>query len=345
MSLYENIKCPVCNETFKEGDDIVTCPDCGTPHHRECYEKLGKCVNASLHNTEFIFSRESESVAEPEIKKAELTQDEYYVPSENKGEQKATKVCAVCKTEIPADAEICPSCGTAQLNAETSAGHQENNAGTNFKNANDEIDGVKITDVASAIAVNPLKYLVKFKKNKKINWNWSAFIFGPYFFFFRKLYLPGVIITALQLACKLVVFTFYSKELSVVMNGIESAYSAKDRNQIFEAVMQLSQTPEYAKVSLAMTIIFAVTLVLHFICAITADSLYRKKIINIVKNVDEKIENFDSFSISNPFLDIYDKNLSMDEVRKQLLMRQGGVSTFAPLIAFLAVYLITGFMP
>lgn len=41
MSLYENQKCPVCGVAFKSGDDIVTCPECGTPHHRQCYEKSG----------------------------------------------------------------------------------------------------------------------------------------------------------------------------------------------------------------------------------------------------------------------------------------------------------------
>ena len=31
MDFYK-YKCPVCNKQFKEGDDIVVCPECGTPH-------------------------------------------------------------------------------------------------------------------------------------------------------------------------------------------------------------------------------------------------------------------------------------------------------------------------
>ena len=42
MDFYK-YKCPVCNKQFKESDDIVVCPDCGAPHHRECWEKEGKC--------------------------------------------------------------------------------------------------------------------------------------------------------------------------------------------------------------------------------------------------------------------------------------------------------------
>jgi len=48
---YIGHPCVVCEEVFKEGDDIVVCPDCGTPHHRACYEKLGHCGNTALHGT------------------------------------------------------------------------------------------------------------------------------------------------------------------------------------------------------------------------------------------------------------------------------------------------------
>ena len=49
MPSYKNEKCPVCNTEFKDGDDIVTCPVCGTPHHRECYNKIGHCINEDKH--------------------------------------------------------------------------------------------------------------------------------------------------------------------------------------------------------------------------------------------------------------------------------------------------------
>lgn len=52
---FENQICPVCNEKFKESDEIVVCPECGTPHHRDCYNSLGECKNASLHKEGFSF--------------------------------------------------------------------------------------------------------------------------------------------------------------------------------------------------------------------------------------------------------------------------------------------------
>ena len=52
---FENQICPVCNEKFNENDEIVVCPDCGTPHHRNCYNSLGECKNKSLHSEGFSF--------------------------------------------------------------------------------------------------------------------------------------------------------------------------------------------------------------------------------------------------------------------------------------------------
>jgi hypothetical protein len=52
---FENQVCPVCEEKFKENDEIVVCPECGTPHHRDCYINLGECKNSALHNENFTF--------------------------------------------------------------------------------------------------------------------------------------------------------------------------------------------------------------------------------------------------------------------------------------------------
>lgn len=49
---FKKYVCPVCNNAFNENDDVVVCPDCGTPHHRECWNSLGKCFNNELHGSE-----------------------------------------------------------------------------------------------------------------------------------------------------------------------------------------------------------------------------------------------------------------------------------------------------
>ena len=55
---FTEYKCPVCDKQFKKGDDVVVCPECGTPHHRECYEKEGHCHFADKHGADFSFEKE-----------------------------------------------------------------------------------------------------------------------------------------------------------------------------------------------------------------------------------------------------------------------------------------------
>ena len=44
MSRYTGEKCLICSQDFKEDDDVVVCPECGTPYHKDCYKEKGSCV-------------------------------------------------------------------------------------------------------------------------------------------------------------------------------------------------------------------------------------------------------------------------------------------------------------
>lgn len=82
MSRFTNKLCPVCRERFREGDDIAVCPECGTPHHRECFLKNKKCGVEEFHAEGFTWNGRLPD--EPEPSGAERP----------------------ASSEIPADAEI-----------------------------------------------------------------------------------------------------------------------------------------------------------------------------------------------------------------------------------------------
>ena len=68
---YYNKVCDGCSEIMLEGDDIVVCPECGTPQHRECYKKNNECVNVHLHAEGYDWraahaEQEAPKEAEPE---------------------------------------------------------------------------------------------------------------------------------------------------------------------------------------------------------------------------------------------------------------------------------------
>lgn len=52
---YLGLKCGVCGEDFKKDDDVVVCPECGTPSHRTCYKDNKGCPNADKHGEDFVF--------------------------------------------------------------------------------------------------------------------------------------------------------------------------------------------------------------------------------------------------------------------------------------------------
>lgn len=53
---YTNQICDGCGKIFAEGEDIVVCPECATPQHRECYKNNGGCVNAHKHGEDFTWT-------------------------------------------------------------------------------------------------------------------------------------------------------------------------------------------------------------------------------------------------------------------------------------------------
>ena len=49
MPKYYGCPCEGCAKPLTLKDDIVVCPDCGAPYHRDCYEKLGRCIHTPAH--------------------------------------------------------------------------------------------------------------------------------------------------------------------------------------------------------------------------------------------------------------------------------------------------------
>ena len=64
---FENQICPVCEKTFTENDTIVVCPECGTPHHKDCYFSLGECKNKALHAEGFSYKIEEKENAKIDV--------------------------------------------------------------------------------------------------------------------------------------------------------------------------------------------------------------------------------------------------------------------------------------
>ena len=99
--------------------------------------------------------------------------------------------CTKCGFNMTDDTKFCPNCGTAV--EETEKQQQED---FYQKDIVDE-------DVKLLIGKNQEYYVPKFSMmkqlNKKMTWNWPAFLIGPVWFMYRKMYHYGLGLMAFSL--------------------------------------------------------------------------------------------------------------------------------------------------
>ena len=97
---FTQYTCPVCNEKFQSGDDVVVCPECGAPHHRSCYEKENRCFFQDRHKEQFSYESLFEQKQEQNNQQTQGFEDF------------ETIICPVCFLKNPKGSRTCARCGT-----------------------------------------------------------------------------------------------------------------------------------------------------------------------------------------------------------------------------------------
>ncbi len=199
---YSGVKCPVCNEFFNSQEDIVVCPLCGTPHHRACYKQNGECANAERHNEGYRWES-VEPVAEPVKENSNQQIPPFFTGDGNPHNSRdAASTVFWANQQNPFSAypkELC--------------------------------EGAETEEATEFLGMNAFKYLQNFfyEKSGKKTFNWAAFLFMPYWFFYRKMVKIGVIFMAIIL-------------------GVSVLVSIPDSSQSFAAEL-MEWTEEYQSVN------------------------------------------------------------------------------------------------
>ncbi len=291
---YENEKCSVCGEFFKEDDEVVVCPECATPHHRSCFTQNGNCANEHLHEEGFVWQssekKEPEKPAQPET-----------VQSENEEE---TVTCPECGAVNKKKAFSCSNCGMI-LNEELVKQFQPPKEGSVFIEGkpvddNDFIDAEKTVTVAEAAAFIQKKkesYVKTFLdakvNNRKPRFNFAAFIFGPLWFFFRKIYKAGFAFIGLIVAVMCFVMTFYVKICGEAFSFILENQDALMQETVDEAFYThvaelISKGVEgHPTEVMIMAGLLLLIPVINFIGGIFANKFYLGHIKNTVSKIKE----------------------------------------------------------
>ena len=235
---YENEKCPVCGIAFSEGDDTVVCPECGTPHHRSCYNENGRCVNEHLHEEGFVWRKQN--------KEAEIIIEEFK-PREKRSEDGDVQVCPECGAENKKRALVCTNCA-AVLSPEIREQFEGPKTAPVFIDGQpvDDIDyvdeekTVTVKEAACFIQRGKESYIKAFLdakvNHRKPKFNIAAFLLGPYWFFFRKIYKAGFAFAGIVLAINCFVMSFFMTACGDGMRFFMENYTALMQNPVDEAL-------------------------------------------------------------------------------------------------------------
>lgn len=208
MFRFEDKLCPVCREAFHEGDDIAVCPECGTPHHRACYQLKNKCALEELHAEGFVWRGRLPDEPEP-----------VYTPPE------------------PDPAEVSPNDGEEGIELTPAEFLQYVNMMT------DTIDNVTMQELLHYTAQSFMHYRLAFAairgqgmKKRIANFNICSGLFAPVFQFYRRMDFFGVIVL-LVMILPMLLLTIAERNMLFGEATLNALYLAANILSIAETVL------------------------------------------------------------------------------------------------------------
>jgi len=322
-----------------EDDDIVVCPECATPQHRSCWLENGHCINQDKHGTDFIWTPDSNK-PEQNVPDSEPNTD--FSPktiicnncgSENSAgmsfcghcgfqlnqpeKNSSEGICPYCGKTIDSKFEICPYCG-APITPFSSSNFKKYSVNSGMDD-NEIIGGHTVGELSIYIRTNVAKYLSKFKNiagGNGISFNWAAFVFGPLWFFFRKIYKAGIFLLLVSACIGLIVSSASETINSIMYPYAEQITDGTISQEVMTELMEKIVQSTYKPISIA----FILLVILHIICALTANRIYYKKI--------------------NSDFNVLNQEVSDINMRRMLLSSRGGTSLLSGFCGYFTYQII-----
>ena len=184
--------CAACGMPFDDKSDIVVCPECGAPHHRECWKEIGHCACEEKHSDGYEWQPEKIYIGDidsEQEKKSSFHQ-----------EQTEKTVCPNCGKETNKSEKYCEYCGYYLYEAEDPFSFGEMNRDMEelfpFDQA-ENIQGVPAGDVKRFVGNMWIYYIPRFIRmvhsKSPVSFNFTAFLTHGLWFISRKMYLPGIL--------------------------------------------------------------------------------------------------------------------------------------------------------
>lgn len=301
---FSNHSCPVCDKPFEKGSDIVVCPQCGTPHHRECYDGLSHCFFEERHKDSFDYKTEfGVNKDESKNKRTEYTD---IVSCKNCGtfNISSNKTCSNCGESLDTNGTHSTSYdrhteegSTPPYTANTSGQNGQPFSGFPY----DAMGGLKSdTDIGNGVTVGEAAKFVKntspfytrlFNQIKvfgRSRFSFVGFLFHGGWLLYRKMYKIGTIITAIMalfIISQLVIGTYYQTMINDLYKATEemslfASSNAMAKMESFFATLDSEETTALIIYSIAQTGQFVV----RIICGLCGNRWYYK---HCIKNISK----------------------------------------------------------
>lgn len=271
-------QCQVCHKNLTEKDDVVVCPECGAPYHRECYNLLGHCALEELHGTDMQYDKQSKKAEQPNT-------------------NETLKIhCPHCDRIIDNDADFCPYCGIS-LNGGSGENEQ---LPPQFKtlnivmpdlyggvDKNAQCEGVSVKSIRRFVGPNSQYYIPRFMgmfKNK-ISWNWAGFLFPYVWCFYRKMYKEGFLVL-LTFITSYVASTPLYKFIISIQSSLPQGFT---RTQFLSALTENMSLISSSTILLAM-LGSLISVVVRLFVGLGGNYLYKKHTISTIKQIKENGE-------------------------------------------------------
>ncbi len=307
-------QCVVCKKELDINDDVVVCPECGAPHHRDCWAAEGHCHYREAHGTDLEWHpREApqEQVPPPEEPPAATAKNAHAVFVVN-GVTMAK--CPHCGKTVSCEPQefSCPHCGqpingVPNLFSGTAPLHGQP------VDSGEPIDGIEAGKFARVVLQKAEYYLPRFRRLKKqggsvVSWNWAAFLLAPYWLAFRKCYLWSVFAAFFDLLW-FVLMTPMSLQIAS-MSGNPTSYM-----QILEQFV--NNPPSQAALLLGQLAVMVLA-IRAILFGLFGNYIYKKECMKRINRLD-----------------------AMPKTEAaQMAFRLGGVNFFTPLLVYYATSIV-----
>lgn len=304
------VQCPYCLKPFEEGDDVVVCPECGTPAHRACWKQNGHCLYENKHASGFVWQIP-------------------YSKEREEAEQKAREEEAARKTAqtfgsggrdtrpdgLPFDNEY------GNYASYTTGDHGEMKPTMRVIGPEEMLGDFRVREYGDVIQKNKNKYIPKFfmmdRTKRNFVGNFAAFLAPTLWSAYRRMYGVAILLVLLQFLVPLIaldsVVEYYSEAASLAREYVMTNASDEEAaEQAMSALMEKMPQPP-----VALQINHYIIMAIHVLMGIFANTLYKKRCEQLLTKA---------------------KSIENAQERAVFLKRRGGTSVIAAVLFAAILY-------